>query len=133
MNMQRRFVYCFAAVFAAALLIALIAPFATRGMSAAAASYYVSSTGSDTNDGRTAGAPFKSIQKAVDLAQPGSVITLAPGVYLQDIHSIRDGAADAPISVAGPADAIVKGGGGARIIEINHDNITLSGFTIDGL
>src|SRR5215218_9342567 len=120
MNMQRRFVYRFAAVFAVALLVALIAPFATRGMSAAAASYYVSSTGNDANDGRSASAPFKSIQKAVDLAQPGAVITLAPGIYLQDVHSTRDGVAGAPISITGPADAIVRGGGGARIIEINH-------------
>lgn len=133
MNIQRRFVYRFAAVFAAALLIALIAPFATRGMSAAVPSYYVSSTGNDANDGRSAGAPFKSIQKAVDLAQPGAVITLASGVYLQDVHSARAGVAGASITLAGPADAVVKGGGGARIIEINHDNITLTGFTIDGL
>src|SRR6266508_1842739 len=133
MNVQRRFSALFVAVFAGALLVALIAPFATRSMSASAANYYVSSTGNDTNDGRSAGAPFESIHKAVDLAQPGAVITLAPGIYLQDVHSTRDGAADAPIAITGPANAIVKGGGGARIIEINHDNITLSGFTIDGL
>ena len=133
MNIQRRFSALFVAVFAGALLVALIAPFATRSMSASAANYYVSSTGNDTNDGRSAGAPFESIQKAVDLAQPGAVITLAPGIYLQDVHSTRDGAADAPIAITGPANAIVRGGGGARIIEINHDNITLSGFTIDGL
>ena len=56
MNIQRRFSALFVAVFAGALLVALIAPFATRSMSASAANYYVSSTGNDTNDGRSAGA-----------------------------------------------------------------------------
>jgi hypothetical protein len=133
MHAKRRILPVFTLLFVAGLLIMLIAPFATRAMRAAATNYYISPAGNDANDGRSASAPFKTIQKAVDLAQPGAVITLAPGIYLQDIHSTRDGAAGTPITLAGPADAIVKGAGGARIVEINHDNITLSGFTIDGL
>ncbi len=133
MHAKHRIFQVFTLFFAAGLLVALIAPFATRAMRASATNYYVSTSGNDSNDGRSADAPFRTIQKAVDLAQPGAVITLASGVYLQDIHSARDGAPGAPITLTGPADAIVKGGGGARIVEINHDNITLSGFTIDGL
>jgi hypothetical protein len=133
MHAKRRIFQVFTLFFAAGLLVALIAPFATRAMHASATNYYVSTFGSDSNSGLSVGAPFRTIQKAVDLAQPGAVITLASGVYLQDIHSAREGAPGAPITLTGPADAIVKGGGGARIVEINHDNITLSGFTIDGL
>src|SRR5262249_32114845 len=73
------------------------------------------------------------IQKAVDLAGPGDVVNLAAGVYLQDVVSRRDGAAGAPITIKGPAGAVVKGGGGAHIFEVNHDYLTLDGFTIDGL
>ncbi|TMA40724.1 MAG: hypothetical protein E6J81_19490 [Deltaproteobacteria bacterium] len=47
--------------------------------------------------------------------------------------SKRNGTANGRITITGPATAIVKGGGADRIIEINHDYITLDGFTIDGL
>jgi hypothetical protein len=133
MKPLHRTIRAFAIALAASLLIVIVAPYATRSMSAATTKYYVSPIGADTNDGTTAATPFKTIQKAVDLAQPGAVITLAAGNYLQDVHSTRDGAVGAPITIAGPANAVVKGGGNARIFEINHDNISLTGFTIDGL
>jgi hypothetical protein len=96
-------------------------------------SYYVNPGGSDWNSGTRADHPFATIQKAVDLARPGDTINLAPGAYLQDVISKRGGTPTAPITIKGPPDAVVKGGGGSRIIEINHDNLTLEGFTIDGL
>src|SRR5262249_35218623 len=65
--------------------------------------------------------------------QPGETIVLAPGAYLQDIVSRRAGAEGAPITIKGPAEAVLKGGGNGRIFEINHDYLTLDGFTIDGL
>jgi len=97
------------------------------------ASFYVSPGGSDSNRGSTPDQPFQSIQHAIDLAQPGDTINLAAGVYFQDVISKRDGTASAPITIKGPASAIVKGGGGARIFQISHDNLTLEGFTLDGL
>ena len=48
---------------------------------AAGAAYFVSPTGSDANTGTNACVPFKTIQKALDLAAPGSTITLAAGEY----------------------------------------------------
>jgi len=74
----------------------------------------------------------ESIQKAVDGAQPGDTINLLPGIYEQDVITKRSGTGKSPIIIAGTKEAIVKGGGKARIFEINHDYITLSGFTIDG-
>jgi len=97
------------------------------------ASLYVGPNGSDSNSGSTPDQPFQTIQHAIDLAQPGDTINLAAGVYLQDAISKRDGTASAPITIKGPSDAVLKGGGGARIFQINHDNLTLDGFTIDGL
>jgi hypothetical protein len=132
LNARHRIIQVFAIALTAALFAALIAPLATRSMRAAATSYYVNPAGNDSNDGLSTSKPFKTIQKAVDLAQPGEEINLSPGVYLQDVLSVRNGLADARISIKGPAGAVVKGGGNARIFEINHDNITLQGFTIDG-
>jgi hypothetical protein len=97
------------------------------------ASFYVGPSGSDQNTGRTPDQPFQTIQHAIDLAGPGDTIVLAAGVYLQDVVSRRAGTASAPITIKGPADAVVKGGGKKRIVEINHDHLTLEGFTLDGL
>lgn len=98
----------------------------------ATVSFYVDPSGNDSNDGRSAKTPFKTIQKAVDLAQAGEKISLASGIYREDFVTRRDGQTDSPIIIAGPTDAIVKGGGNTRIIEINHDYIVLEGFTVDG-
>ena len=73
--------------------------------------YYVGPDGIDTNSGMSPLLPFKTIQQAVNVAAPGDSITLESGEYREDIVSRRDGAADNPITITGPADAIVKGGG----------------------
>ncbi|MCU0490216.1 MAG: right-handed parallel beta-helix repeat-containing protein [Chloroflexaceae bacterium] len=100
---------------------------------AAPTTYYVNPSGNDANSGLTAARPFQHIQHALDLALPGDTIRLAPGDYMQDLVSQHNGTLHAPITITGPAQAVVRGAGAKRIIEINHDFLTLSGFTIDGL
>ena len=95
--------------------------------------YYVSPDGIDTNSGISLLLPFKTIQQAINVAQPGDIINLKSGEYREDIVSRRDGTADNPITITGPTDAIVRGGGNDRVIEINHNYHTLNGFTVDGL
>lgn len=102
------------------------------GASGGAISYYVSPAGSDSNDGSTPERPFRTIQRAIDLAQPGSAIHLAAGSYLQDARSVRNGTATAPITITGPPEAVVKGAGKMQIVAINHDHHVLQGFTLDG-
>src|SRR5205085_10357757 len=92
--------------------------------------YYVSPVGDDSNTGTSLGTAFQTIQKAVDIAQPGDVINLDSGVYMQDVVSKRDGIAGAPITIQGPTTAIVRGAGASRMIQIDHDYITLQGFTV---
>ena len=94
---------------------------------------YVSPQGIDDQTGDAEDKALKTIQKAVDIALPGESIYLLPGVYRQDVISKRSGLIDRPITIKGAKEAIVKGGGNARIFEINHDYITLEEFTIDGL
>ncbi len=110
-----------------------LAPIMAHPAMVGGTAYYVSPQGSDKNPGTSPSAPFKTIQQAIRLAQPGDVINLAPGEYYQDVVSERNGTPTAPITITGPADAVVKGGGKARIFQISHDYLTLSGFTIDGL
>lgn len=95
--------------------------------------YFVSTQGNDHNDGKSRSKTFSTIQRAIDVATPGDTVYLLPGVYFQDAVTKRSGTSGSPITIYGTSDAIVKGGGMARIFEINHDYISLNGFTIDGL
>src|SRR3954447_14779335 len=109
---------------------------------AAGAAYFVSPSGADTNPGTSASAPFKTIQKALDLAAAGSTITLAPGVYRESIVTQTAGTAASPITVKGPEtgknasgryQAVLAGKGtGGYVVSVNHSNYTFDGFTVDG-
>lgn len=77
--------------------------------------------------------PFATIQRALDIAQPGDTILLMHGEYLQDVSTIRNGLPNKPISIVGMPGAIVKGGGKTSIFDIRHSYIELSNFSIDGL
>lgn len=56
----------------------------TPGRSLAATSYYVASTGSDTNPG-TSSKPWRTIQKAANTATPGSTVYVRGGVYKERV------------------------------------------------
>ena len=55
--------------------------------------YHVSVKGGDTNKG-TAKAPFQTISKAAEVAQPGDVITVHEGTYRERINPLRGGESD---------------------------------------
>ena len=97
-----------------------------------AADLFVSSSGSDSNAG-TSNSPLRTVQKGIDKARPGDKILLAPGTYKQDFITKTNGTRDKPITITGSDKAIVIGAGRSRIAEVNHNYITLNGFTIDGL
>lgn len=78
------------------------------------------------------GGKVNSIQKAIDLAEPGDFIYLSAGIYYEDIQTKKDGKPNLPITITGPRDAVVVGRGKGRVFEINHSYINLKGFTIDG-
>jgi hypothetical protein len=48
---------------------------------AAATSYYVSPTGSDSHSGTSSGSPFKTIAKAAGLTKPGDIVYVMAGSY----------------------------------------------------
>ena len=55
--------------------------------------YHVSVKGDDTNKG-TAKAPFQTISKAAEVAQPGDFITVHEGTYRERINPLRGGQSD---------------------------------------
>ena len=100
---------------------------------------FVSPQGRDSNDGATAATPLATIQAALEKATPGTTINLAPGVYREELTTVRDGAPGAPITIKGPETGTDRDGryravlyGTGRVVNIDHSWITLDGFTIDG-
>ena len=59
--------------------------------------YYVSPSGSDTNDGSQTH-PFATIQGAADVATPGTTVHVLPGTYTQPVKVENDGTASAHIT-----------------------------------
>ncbi|HEY4025900.1 MAG TPA: right-handed parallel beta-helix repeat-containing protein [Candidatus Dormibacteraeota bacterium] len=51
-----------------------------------------------------------SLQAALKLAAPGTVIRLAPGIYTGNFVATASGTSGAPITLCGPAEAVIDGG-----------------------
>jgi hypothetical protein len=84
-------------------------------------------------DGTIVVAPGESAQPALERAEPGDTIELRPGDHRGALHTVRSGTSSAPITICGPRSAVVRGTDyDQRVVEVNHDHITLRGFTIDG-
>lgn len=75
---------------------------------ALAANIYVAPTGNPTPDGSSA-KPFGDIQAAINITQPGDVITLRGGTYelLKNINITVNGTAQAPITLRAATDEVV--------------------------
>jgi hypothetical protein len=68
--------------------------------------------GNDANDGLTAATPFRTIQKAADLAGNGTTVHILPGVYRETVRLAMDGSAAGParyIAENGPGTVAVRG------------------------
>lgn len=74
------------------LLTAALTVFAFTHV-AQATNFHVAPSGSDANTG-TQAAPFRTIQRAADLAQPGDIINVHEGVYRERVNPRRGGISD---------------------------------------
>lgn len=77
--------------------------------------------------------PFGRVQDALNGAQPGDIITVAPGTYAEAITTVRGGTAQAPITIRardGRGSAIVTIAG--RVLTVGHPYITVEGLVLDG-
>lgn len=92
-------------------------------------------SGSDENPG-TDEQPLATIQEGLNRAQPGDTVHVEAGEYRQTFETQRHGRADAPITITGPPDAVVKGADSDpndRVGIIKHHYTHLTGLTLDGL
>ena len=102
--------------------------------SKAMTTFYVSTTGSDSNSGAS-GSPVKSITKAAQLAQAGDTVLVGAGTYNGTVSISKNGTASAPITVK-PADGakvVIDGAGppaGTDLVVISGDYVTFQGFEV---
>jgi hypothetical protein len=85
--------------------------------------YVDAQRGNNDNDG-SAHAPWQTIQKAADFAQPGDTVLVAQGDYPERIHVTRSGAPDRPITFEASGRAVTQG------FTITADYIRVMGFEI---
>lgn len=88
----------------------------TMSLSLAAKDFHVAKNGADTNSGNE-NAPFLTIQKASEMAQPGDVIIVHEGVYRERITPVRGGESDAKRIVYRTADGEKVEVKGSEIID----------------
>jgi parallel beta-helix repeat protein len=131
------------AIAIAALLLLILLACTGRAPASAAASgqqLYVAPTGSDRNEGLSSGRPLRTVTAALARAGPGTVITLLPGTYAEQLVTRRAGQPGAPIIIRGEGrQAIIDGSRLASslqrdqnvgLVELRHDHVQLIGLSI---
>jgi hypothetical protein len=81
--------------------------------------YYVATTGSDSNPG-TSAAPWRTVQRALNLLQAGQRALVRAGTYTENLDMTRAGTATAPITVENyPGERPVVRSAGSHPLEIS--------------
>jgi len=71
--------------------------------------YYVSPDGDDSKDGKTRPAALKTMQKAVDLVNPGETVLVLKGLYKEGFWINKHGRKDAWINIIAEPGAEIRG------------------------
>lgn len=70
---------------------------------------YVATSGNDGNSGISPDQAVASVQRGATLAQAGDVVSIAPGIYREQVTLPRSGTASQPIVLRGQPGAILDG------------------------
>lgn len=95
---------------------------------------YVKPAGSILNSGAEDD-PLGSIDRAINLADPGDTVYVHPGTYVESVQIHDGGTAEDPITLTGPPEALLKPpeGSDQACIRIEGNYVHLTGLTINGL
>lgn len=78
------------------VMVGIVAAYVLAPSAATAREYFVSPVGDDAAEGSST-RPWRTIQRAADVAQPGDVVTIRGGVYREWVKPGNAGREDAPI------------------------------------
>jgi hypothetical protein len=95
----------------------------TLTFEANAATYYVSTSGLDSNNGSQS-APWLTVGKAAGVAVAGDTVNIAAGTYTGNVTFSKSGSAGSTILFSGTGNVVVVGN-----INLNGNYIVLSGVT----
>ena len=121
------------------ILATLLLAFAAN---AGATDWYVSPDGSDSNDGKSISSPFRTIQKAADIVNPGDRVLLCSGEFTMEgrkddkalVLIRRSGEKDAWITwTAAPGQHPVIRPSGWSAFEVRGSYHIFDGLTITGM
>jgi hypothetical protein len=110
------------------LSIALL--FGTCAVPCSATDWHVAPGGTGAG---TVAAPFARLQEALNVAQPGDHVVVAPGTYAEVVTTVRAGTAQSPITLRARdarGSAIVTAAG--RVLTVNHAYVTVQALVLDG-
>ncbi len=99
------------------------------GLNQNANTYYVASTGSDSNTG-TPESPLKTLTKAASMLTAGSTLNILPGVYTDQLQITQSGTDSAPIVINGEGVIIDMQGAANPGITLQGSYITVKGMEV---
>ena len=110
-------------------LLILAVSLSLSGVSSASATdYYVSTSGSDSNDG-SAAHPWATIAHASSVVGPGAIVHVAPGTYSGQFNTDASGTSSAYITYVSDTKWGAKIAGGSSSTWSNHGAyVTIQGF-----
>ena len=99
------------------------------GSATAQQTWHVAPGGSGTG---ASSAPFGRIQQALQAAQPGDTVLVAPGTYAEALSTVRPGLPDLPITVraAGARGSVLVTRPG-QVLLVGHADIVIQGLVLD--
>ena len=104
---------------------------------AGAATYYVSNSGDDSNDGLSPGNAFETLQHAADEVSTGDTVLVENGTYAGfDIRNVNGTSTDPIVFMAAGNNVLINTSGPIRDDGINVENadyIVIDGFIVNGM
>ena len=96
---------------------------------------FVAVDGSDDHDGRTEETPFRTLQRAADVARAGDVVWVRGGVYSSDVAFEHAGTPDRPIVIESyPGECAILDGSGLeplrRVRFWNVEHVVFRNFVV---
>jgi nitrous oxidase accessory protein NosD len=112
----------------------LARPMALAATPAFSREWVVSASGNDSSDG-SAAQPFRTIAKAISVANPGEVIRVLAGTYPERIilgDNAKPGTPEAKMTLQGEGrPRIIPGNGGGALVQVRRPNWVVDGFELD--